>query len=77
VVTSITWTSWTATGATGQGTSDIDSCVPSCAQAPASYVPATITLSAPVNGKFTAMTEARNGSSSNWSYPGTWPTGAS
>ena len=77
VVTSITWTSWTATGATGQGTSDIDSCVPSCAQAPASYVPATITLSAPVNGKFTAMTETRNGSSSNWSYPGTWPTGAS
>jgi serine/threonine protein kinase len=77
VVTKITWTSWTATGATGQGTSDIDSCIPNCAQAPPSYVPATITLSAPVNGKFTQMTETRNGSTSNWTYPGSWPGSAS
>jgi eukaryotic-like serine/threonine-protein kinase len=77
VVTKITWSSWTATGATGQGTSDIDSCVPNCAQAPASFVPATITLSAPVNGRFTKMTETRNGSTSYWTYPGAWPGGAS
>jgi len=77
VVTKITWSSWTATGATGQGTSDIDSCVPNCAQAPPSFVPATITLSAPVNGRFTKMTETRNGSTSYWTYPGAWPGGAS
>ncbi len=77
VVTSITWTSWTATGATGTGTSDIDSCVPSCAQAPANNVTATITLSAPVNGNFTQMTETRNGSTGNYTYPGTWAQSAS
>jgi serine/threonine protein kinase len=77
VVTKITWSSWTATGATGQGTSDIDSCVPNCAQAPPSLVPATITLSAPVNGRFTKMTETRNGSTSYWTYPSAWPGGAS
>ena len=77
VVQNITWGSWTSSGATGSGTSDIDSCVPSCAQAPPSYVPATITLSDPVNGKFTQMTETRNGSTSTWTYPSVWPGGAS
>ena len=32
VVTKIQWSSWTATGATGTGTSDLDSCQPNCAQ---------------------------------------------
>jgi serine/threonine protein kinase len=77
VVTTITWTSWTATGATGQGTSDIDSCVPNCAAAPPSYVPTTVTLSAPVNGKFTQMTETRNGSTTTYTYPGNWAQSAS
>ena len=77
VVTKIQWSSWTATGATGQGTSDIDSCVPDCAQAPPSFVPATVTLSAPVNGRFTKMTETRNGSTSYWTYPSAWPGSAS
>jgi len=77
VVTKIQWSSWTATGATGQGTSDIDSCVPNCAQAPPSFVPATVTLSAPVNGRFTKMTETRNGSTSYWTYPSAWPGSAS
>ncbi len=77
VVTKIQWSSWTATGATGQGTSDIDSCVPACAQAPPSFVPATVTLSAPVNGRFTKMTETRNGSTSYWTYPSAWPGSAS
>jgi len=72
VVTGITWASWTATGATGYGTSDIDSCVPNCAQAPPNYVTTTITLSAPVSGRFTQMTETRNGSTTSYTYPGNW-----
>src|SRR5689334_14963515 len=77
IVSKITWTSWTATGATGQGTSDINSCDPNCAQAPVKLVPATVTLSAPVNGKFTKMTETRNGFTSTYTYPDNWPEGAS
>ena len=77
VVTKITWSSWTATGASGQGTSDIDSCNPNCAQAPPSLVPTTVTLSAPVNGRFTKMTETRNGSTSTYTYPDNWPQSAS
>jgi hypothetical protein len=77
VVTAITWSSWTAAGATGQGTSDIDSCTPNCAQAPPSLVPTTVTLSVPVNGKFTKMTETRNGFTSTYTYPDNWPESAS
>ena len=77
IVSKITWTSWTATGATGEGTSDINSCDPNCAQAPIKLVPATVTLSAPVNGKFTKMTETRNGFTSTYTYPDNWPEGAS
>ena len=77
VVTTITWASWTATGATGTGTSDIDSCVPNCAQAPPDNVTTTITLSAPVNGHFTQMTETRKGSTTPYTYPGSWAQSAS
>ena len=77
VVTKITWSSWTSTGASGQGTSDIDSCNPNCAQAPPSLVPTTVTLSAPVNGRFTKMTETRNGFASTYTYPDNWPQSAS
>ena len=76
VVTGLTWT-WTATEATGTGTSDIDSCVPSCAAASPNPVTATITLSNPVNGHFTQMTETRNGSTNNYTYPGNWAQSAS
>ena len=77
VVTGLTWSSWTATGATGTGTSDIDSCVPSCAAASPDNVSTTITLSDPVNGQFTQMTETRNGSTTSYTYPGTWAQSAS
>ena len=77
VVTGITWSSWAATGATGTGTSDIDSCVPSCAAASPDNVSTTITLSTPVNGHFTQMTETRNGSTANYTYPDTWAQSAS
>ncbi len=77
VVTGITWSSWTATGATGTGTSDIDSCVPSCAAASPDNVSTTVTLSDPVNGHFTQMTETRNGSTTSYTYPSTWAQSAS
>jgi hypothetical protein len=77
VVTGISWSSWTATGATGTGTSDIDTCVPSCAAASPDNVTTTITLSDPVNGRFTQMTETRNGSTISYTYPGTWAQSAS
>ena len=76
VVTKITWASWAATGATGTGTSDIDSCIPNCATAPTNYVTTTITLSTPANGHFTQMTETRNGSTTNYTYPATWAQSA-
>jgi serine/threonine protein kinase len=77
VVTGLSWSSWTATGATGTGTSDIDSCVPSCAAASPDNVRTTITLSDPVNGQFTHMTETRNGSATSYTYPNTWAQSAS
>jgi serine/threonine protein kinase len=77
VVTGLAWSSWTATGATGTGTSDIDSCVPSCAAASPDPVSTTITLSDPVNGQFTRMTETRNGSTTSYTYPNSWAQSAS
>jgi eukaryotic-like serine/threonine-protein kinase len=77
VVTGITWGSWTATSATGTGTSDIDSCVPSCAAASPNPVTTTVTLSNPVDGHFTQMSETRNGTTTNYTYPGSWAQSAS
>lgn len=37
----------------------------------------TVTLSSPVSGHFTTMTETRNGSTTNYSYPATWAQSAS
>jgi hypothetical protein len=76
VVTGIRWLSWTAGGATGQGTSAIESCVPDCAQGAVTYVPATITLSAPLNGVFTVLTETRKGRTITLRYPVSWPLAA-
>src|SRR5580692_9339371 len=77
VVTGISWGSWTASGATGEGTSDIDSCNPNCAQASPDYVITKITLSDPANGQFTKMTETRNGSTTTFTYPSDWAQNAS
>jgi serine/threonine protein kinase len=76
-VTGITWSTWSATGATGSGRADLALCLPSCVGTPASVVPATLTLSDPVDGHFTQLTEVRAGSSQTWNYPGTWPQSAS
>jgi hypothetical protein len=78
IVTKITWSSWTATAASGTGTSGVESCNPNCAQGPVKQVTTTITLSAPVNGKFTQMTETRDGKTESFTYPSqSWPAGAS
>jgi len=77
VVTGISWGTWSASGATGEGTSDIDSCNPSCAQASPDYVITKITLSSPANGQFTKMTETRNGSTTTYTYPSDWAQSAS
>ena len=77
VVTGLSWGSWTGTSATGTGTSDIDNCVPSCAAASPNNVPTTVTLSNPVNGKFTQMTETRNGTTTTYTYPSNWAQSAS
>lgn len=77
IVTGIHWGSWTARGAIGHGTSAIESCVPNCAQGPVTYVPATITLSAPLGGEFTVLTETRKGQTITLRYPVSWPLAAS
>jgi serine/threonine protein kinase len=77
VVTGISWGTWSASGATGEGTSDIDSCNPNCAQASPDYVITKITLSDPANGQFTKMTETRNGSTTSFTYPSDWAQNAS
>ncbi|HTX26673.1 MAG TPA: serine/threonine-protein kinase [Streptosporangiaceae bacterium] len=77
VVTGITWSSWTATTAIGSGTSDIDSCVPSCAAAPTDLVATTLMLSDPVNGRFTVIREMRDSTTQAFVYPSTWALGAS
>jgi hypothetical protein len=77
VVTGITWSSWTATTAFGSGTSDIDSCIPSCAAAPQDLVATTLMLSDPVNGHFTVIRETRDNTAQAFVYPNTWPLGAS
>ncbi len=43
----VTWSNWGAVPATGRGTAEVDSCLPSCAQGTFSAHPVTITLSRP------------------------------
>ncbi|HXA30964.1 MAG TPA: hypothetical protein VNV87_01800 [Acidimicrobiales bacterium] len=80
VVTSISWSSWTSTEAVGNGTWAYDDCIPDCNTATSTPYPATITLSQPMNGVFTSMTETTSGPegfSSTYTYPSNWVLGAS
>ena len=77
IVTGITWSSWTATRALGSGTSDIDTCTPSCAAAPTDLVTTQLVLSQPVDGHFTVISEIRNGTTQAFVYPNTWALNAS
>jgi hypothetical protein len=71
VVSDIAWASWTDTGAVGHGTWDSESCVPSCATGSTIPYAATITLSDPVGGQFTALIEQTHGMSQSYTLPGT------
>jgi hypothetical protein len=44
----MTWTSWTATSATGTGTEKLDDCTPNCAAGTSRSVDVTVTFSKPV-----------------------------
>jgi len=69
VVAAISWSSWTATMATGNGTVDIQGCVPDCATGSETPTPAYLVLSDPVNGKFTAIAEYINGRNDATMWP--------
>lgn len=79
IVTGIKWSSWTPVSAIGQGTSNVQGCVPSCAQGTNTPVPTTVTFTGAQNGHFTHVSETRNGSVLTASYPSTgdWPEGGS
>ncbi|HEY6296964.1 MAG TPA: serine/threonine-protein kinase [Streptosporangiaceae bacterium] len=77
VVTGITWSSWSGTKAIGSGTSDIDTCIPSCAAAPTDLVTTQLVLSQPVDGHFTVISEMRNGTTQAFVYPDAWALNAS
>jgi hypothetical protein len=81
IVTGLHW-DWTATHATGEGTSNIQNCVPNCASGTDTPVPTSIVLLDPTNGYFTKLVEQRNGQTEVFyytpgQYPDNWPGGAS
>jgi len=61
IVGNIKWTTWTDQGAVGSGTWGYNDCQPSCAGGTVTDYPATIELSAPSHGQFTALTEVQSG----------------
>ncbi len=80
VVDHITWSSWNSAQAVGQGTWEYDTCASGCVNGPFDPYPATITLSGPLGGTVTALTDATTGpegSVTNWVYPQPWPFSAS
>ncbi len=77
VVTGIRWSSWGSHTATGHGTVGRDNCQPNCAEGRTSYVPATITLSAPdAHGEWTVVSETIQGRTTTFSMSGHWLQGA-
>src|SRR6201996_2502031 len=77
VVTGISWSSWGSRTATGHGTVGWDNCVPNCAEGRTSYVPASITLSAPdAKGEWTVVSETVQGRTTRFSRARDWLQGA-
>jgi hypothetical protein len=77
VVTGIHWSDWGTRSATGKGTVGYDNCTPNCAAGTITYLPATITLSAPdAQGQWTVITEAERGRTTTFSLSGHWAQGA-
>jgi hypothetical protein len=60
IVTNLVW-NWTRASATGRGTSNVQGCVPNCAQGTETPVATVITLSQPSHGHFTKFVEVRDG----------------
>ena len=81
VIDHLTWSSWTAAQAEGHGTYEYDTCVNGCVRGPFDPYPATVTLSAPEGGQYTALTEVvaagPEAGFTSWTYPSHWPFGAS
>lgn len=82
IVTALRWSSWRATSATGTGTSNIQHCVPNCAEGTDIPVSTSIKLTNPVHGYFTRLIERRDGQTEVFRYtpghrPDNWPGGAS
>src|ERR1019366_2771250 len=77
VVTALVWSSWNATGATGNGTVIIQDCNPNCAQGSQTPTPVTVTLGAVVGGYFTAMTESIQGLAPTYYHGSNWALNAS
>jgi hypothetical protein len=61
IVVKIRWSRWTQTTAVGHGTSDIQGCVPNCAQGTETPVATSVTFSRPRDGHFTKVVERRAG----------------
>jgi len=77
IVTKIKWKRWNQTTAVGHGTSDLQGCVPNCAQGSETPVAATVFLSKPRNGHFTKIVEVRAGQTLVGHYRHySWPEGA-
>lgn len=57
IVTKLTWSTWDSTHAIGHGQREELTCDPDCATGGGTTYPATITLSDPVAGRFTTLTE--------------------
>jgi hypothetical protein len=68
VVTDIVWTKWSEAEAVGEGSSDLQNCVPGCAEGTQVPVDATMVLLDPVSGHFTRLLEERNGTTEIASY---------
>jgi len=83
IVAGLRWSSWAASSATGEGTSNIQNCVPDCASGTDTPVPTSIKLLNPsANGYFTKLVERRDGQTEVFFYtpghsPDNWPGGAS
>ena len=80
VVDHIAWSSWGSAQALGQGTWEYDTCASGCVNGPFVPYSASLALSGPLGGTFTVLTvdtTGPQGSFSSYSYPQTWPYGAS
>jgi hypothetical protein len=78
VATKIKWIRWTQAIAVGRGTSNIQGCVPNCAQGSEAPVATSVTFSRPRAGHFTKVVEVRDGHPlvGHYGHHIGWPQGA-